>query len=280
MSNINESKIRFRKKINPFTQVSNDLIDDERLSVQARFLYILINRSITNEDWTFYKSNLQRKMNIKSENTFDKYWKELKKAGYLIQHKFKDERGRWAYEYEIMDSVADFEPMKTPKKESKNHTPNFEGVEISEGGKVGAYNKTYENNTNLNNNNNLSICKADEGLIDSQIHEEDSVEVRNIMKVCQAKNFKLSKKHAQDLLFMANDREIISAILKATETGTTIIRPFDYLLEMISNKNNKVTTPAPASTKPEEVNAKSFNNFEAREYDYDSLEKKLLGWDN
>ena len=26
------------------------------------------------------------------------------------------------------------------------------------------------------------------------------------------------------------------------------------------------------------VTPKSFNNFEAREYDYDTLEKKLLGW--
>lgn len=29
----------------------------------------------------------------------------------------------------------------------------------------------------------------------------------------------------------------------------------------------------------EEINPMSFNNFEAREYDYDSLENKLLGWD-
>lgn len=29
----------------------------------------------------------------------------------------------------------------------------------------------------------------------------------------------------------------------------------------------------------EEVNPMSFNNFEAREYDYDALENKLLGWD-
>lgn len=28
------------------------------------------------------------------------------------------------------------------------------------------------------------------------------------------------------------------------------------------------------------INAMKFNNFEPREYDYDSLEKKLLGWDN
>ena len=32
-------------------------------------------------------------------------------------------------------------------------------------------------------------------------------------------------------------------------------------------------------SRPQEVNPLKFNNFEAREYDYDSLEKKLLGWD-
>ena len=37
------------------------------------------------------------------------------------------------------------------------------------------------------------------------------------------------------------------------------------------NKNFIKKTP--------EVNPLKFNNFEAREYDYDSLEKKLLGWD-
>lgn len=38
-----------------------------------------------------------------------------------------------------------------------------------------------------------------------------------------------------------------------------------------NNKNFIKKTP--------EVNPLKFNNFEAREYDYDSLEKKLLGWD-
>ena len=39
------------------------------------------------------------------------------------------------------------------------------------------------------------------------------------------------------------------------------------------NKNNLVGPK-------QEVNPLKFNNFEAREYDYDSLEKKLLGWDD
>lgn len=34
------------------------------------------------------------------------------------------------------------------------------------------------------------------------------------------------------------------------------------------------------TSQTQEVNPMKFNNFEAREYDYDSLEKKLLGWDS
>lgn len=41
-----------------------------------------------------------------------------------------------------------------------------------------------------------------------------------------------------------------------------------------SNSNKNFSSPK------QEVNPMKFNNFEAREYDYDSLEKKLLGWDN
>ena len=44
-------------------------------------------------------------------------------------------------------------------------------------------------------------------------------------------------------------------------------------------KQSLLQYPAPASKPNEEINVKAFNNFEAREYDYDSLEKKLLGWE-
>lgn len=42
------------------------------------------------------------------------------------------------------------------------------------------------------------------------------------------------------------------------------------------NSNTKKNFTSPK----QEVNPMKFNNFEAREYDYESLEKKLLGWDN
>lgn len=54
-------------------------------------------------------------------------------------------------------------------------------------------------------------------------------------------------------------------------------------LEDIALKDNKPTIKNNNYQKPLYNNEKpplKFNNFEAREYDYDSLEKKLLGWDN
>ena len=58
-------------------------------------------------------------------------------------------------------------------------------------------------------------------------------------------------------------------------------------LEDIALKDNKQTkntnyqkNTAYNNTKPNSKVPLKFNNFEPREYDYDSLEKKLLGWDN
>ena len=54
-------------------------------------------------------------------------------------------------------------------------------------------------------------------------------------------------------------------------------------LEDIAIKDTKAPNKNTKYSKPSYTNEKSplkFNNFEAREYDYVSLEKKLLGWDN
>lgn len=53
---------------------------------------------------------------------------------------------------------------------------------------------------------------------------------------------------------------------------------YKYVLGILQNwkaKGRDIKT----NNKAQEVNPMKFNNFEAREYDYDDLEKKLLGWD-
>lgn len=69
---------------------------------------------------------------------------------------------------------------------------------------------------------------------------------------------------------------IIKVITEKTEQYNNI--KVNYALKVAETKYYKsksrcnVADPIPSPTK--------FNNFEPRQYDYDSLEKKLLGWDN
>jgi plasmid replication initiation protein len=53
-----------------------------------------------------------------------------------------------------------------------------------------------------------------------------------------------------------------------------ITAPVKYLTGILENLNNKISDK-------EFNNSKNlrFNNFEPREYDYNELERKLLGWD-
>lgn len=52
---------------------------------------------------------------------------------------------------------------------------------------------------------------------------------------------------------------------------------YKYVLGILQNWKSKGRDAK--TNKEQEVNPMKFNNFEAREYDYDDLEKKLLGWD-
>lgn len=62
-----------------------------------------------------------------------------------------------------------------------------------------------------------------------------------------------------------------SSIAYAKQQGANSIKAY-----AIASINKGFT----GSTFVNGINAMRFNNFEPREYDYDSLEKKLLGWDN
>lgn len=79
----------------------------------------------------------------------------------------------------------------------------------------------------------------------------------------------------------------VETIVKATQCNINRAEEvLNYAIEC--NKNNPVGFAISAikgnwelkGKDTVEINARSFNNFEAREYDYDSLEKKLLKWDN
>lgn len=109
----------FKHKRIYFSQVSNTALRDTNMSLKAKGLYSLIQSYITIENFTLYKTTLQ-KMCKEGRDGFNSAWNELKKCGYLVQYKYKDKSGAFYYEYELLDAPL---PEKSPDTE-KPHLEN------------------------------------------------------------------------------------------------------------------------------------------------------------
>lgn len=141
---------RIRKKSKGFAQIANTVLRDKNLSLKAKGLYSLIESYLTIADWVLYKNYLMKQCKEK-ETSFDGAWKELKKAGYLVQYKLKDkETGKWIYEYELLDEPTiqqEQEPTPQPQKPHPEN-PGVENPGVENGGYIS---NTDFNNTNSNN---------------------------------------------------------------------------------------------------------------------------------
>lgn len=109
----------FRRKKVSFSMIPNDLIQNEAISLKAKGLYALIQSYITREDFDLYKTFLMSKCH-EGKAAFETAWKELKLAGYLKAHRMQGEKGRFYYEYELLDvPELEKEAEETPKPEKK-----------------------------------------------------------------------------------------------------------------------------------------------------------------
>ncbi len=88
-----------------------------------------------------------------------------------------------------------------------------------------------------------------------------------------------TQKQAKSLLKVAKDKvdRILQAFNYATEKGADNL--YSYTIWAINNIN-KVTNSFKSVENCWTQKKTKFDNFEARNYDYDSLERRLLGWDS
>ena len=274
---------RFRKKKIYFTQVSNVALRDTNLSLKAKGLYSLIQSYITIEDFTLYKTTLLKDC-AEGKKAFESAWKELKDSGYLIQYRLQGEKGKFYYEYELLD-----EPQIEETSQSI-HIPKREVVDNGVCGKRvtakgGIYNNTNINNTNINNTNinNISSSKEEAG----EKEEEDNTfnkDLKTLMSFCNNVNYKLNKEKAKNILIAFGLDKVIKAIttIISTVNLNNIKNYAGYLTatlkDMETAKNviieNKIEPTTNSNTKQS-----TFANFTQRQYDYDKLEAQLLGWD-
>ncbi|AGF59525.1 DnaD/DnaB domain-containing replication protein [Clostridium saccharoperbutylacetonicum N1-4(HMT)] len=116
--------------------------------------------------------------------------------------------------------------------------------------------------------NNTDIMKPQQDLIEKWllIYKFPNEIITKACDICFERLSRADFKYIDGILTNWNKnniRTLEDIALKDTKNS----KNNNYQKNYIRNNNNDKSTP-------------KFNNFEAREYDYDSLEKKLLGWDN
>ena len=161
----------FRKKRVYFSQVSNSALHDRNLSLKAKDLYALIQSYITIPGFTLYKRELEKNCK-ESDTAFESAWSELKREGYLYQHKMRDSTtGKFCFEYELMDKKK---PEK-PEKSSNIHTPKTHGVDNPSSGQVGVHNNTDSSNTLSSNIQSTMQQRSNEFAVAEREENESGV---------------------------------------------------------------------------------------------------------
>ncbi|MGU8529909.1 replication initiator protein A [Clostridium perfringens] len=194
-----------------------------------------------------------------------KQLKELRKFDLLISEKKGQGKPNWHYLLQI-------EVEKELESQSYQQRCDFHisrNVKITSLEMLKSHsNNTNINNTNINNTDNSSSKEVDE--------EEKKQEVIKLLKICQNNKFKLKKTDIKDLLSIYDFNKIAKAILAASATDTKIKNYKGYLLATL-NDMDKVKKVEFNINKQE--SKRSNVNFTQRDYDYEELEKELLGYD-
>lgn len=153
-------------------------------------------------------------------------------------------------------------------KEINNYSDiNFAYEEIKTGRKVTSI-KFYINGNKTKNKANEEACSTLEGKSTSE-EEKSSKEAINEVKSIFKEN--ITGKEAKFILNTA--KSDINTIKEKYALSQNVSKIGNIVGWMIKAIKEDYTIPK------EKVKVGSFNDYEQREYDFDALEKKLLGWD-
>ena len=286
---------RIRNKKVFFTQVSNEALRDNSLSLKAKGLYALIQSYVTIEDFILYKNFLMKQCK-EGKDGFQSAWGELIKKGYLLQFRVRNEKGVFSYEYELLDSPEPPKAEDKPKEDEENHgesvsepdteNPHTENPHTAEPHteKQGDIIKTNSKNTNKKNTNSKKTKSSSSNNVDksknkSTKNEDEEDRYLPLYKKCSSNNVVISLEELETLFELYDGIKVLRAIEKAlvSARSKTIRQGYNYIATIIDNDSKSNTTNININNEKKV----GFNNFTQRERtqeEYDDLENKLLGW--
>jgi hypothetical protein len=200
-----------------------------------------------------------------------KHLKELRKYDLLIS--VAKGQGNPSWHYLLQIDVEEGLETQLYQQKCENHISR--NVKITSQGMLKSHaNNTNNNKTNINNTDILSSSTE-------EVEEEDKnlEDLKTIMSFCNNVNFKIKTIEIERLLVTYSLDKIIKAINSAISSSKQIENPYGYLTAILNNmeqpKNIVIENKTATSTKGK----LSEPNFTQREYDYEKLEKQLLGWE-
>lgn len=101
-------------------------------------------------------------------------------------------------------------------------------------------------------------------------NSEQSIEQQIINQIIQHTGKRLSVKTINDLINSYSLKNVLTCVEKMCDSTKKITAPKAYLTKMLINYHNENSSYKQCK----------FFNFESHDYDYDDLEKQLLGWDD
>ncbi len=141
-----------------FTQIPNDLINDNKISRDARFLFVYLCSKP--DDWTFRTSVIEKDMGF-SKDTRIKYMKELTNFGWITTEQAKAEKGKFGQMEIVLNpfpKISDAVKFPIPKKSVSEK----DGV-----GEISPLNNINNNtNTNLFTNTDVVIVPIPESVLE------------------------------------------------------------------------------------------------------------------
>ena len=245
---------KIKRKEVPYSQVSNQALRDENLSLKAKGLYALIQSYITIPNFVLYKTTLLKKCK-EGKKAFESAWIELKKSGYLVQYRMKNEKGSFYYEYELLDFIEVVEETHTPKKE----VAGFGDMQKGGSGKRGVYKKNDFNKNELNNKEE----EREEQKTASSSADINSFEIKVLEELERAKFRNINKNTIKNIKKYTNSlKDLINAILYIEKTKKA--KDVAILIALLRDKDYEIILEEKNTHKKKEQNRALFKNNEIK----------------
>lgn len=263
---------------------------DKRLTIEAKAIYAYMSSFAGAGLTAFPTVELQLAELGISKNRYYKHRKLLEDLGYITvkQTRVKGEGGKvvngkniYTIEQFPIEKKDSEVPQNKETQENGENTkfsefPHFE-YSHNEPSQNEESNSNNLNSNNLNNNILLSSSSEEE---EEEKKEQDyrKEEVRKLLQVCQLNDYKLSKKDIEALLVTYNFDKLSKAIVTAASTNNTIKNYKGYIVSVLNDMDRvkKVDINITKGSKEDKTPGANFTQRE--DYDYDNLEKDLLGW--